>query len=159
MRRAAILLVREADAAAGWRFRLVRFGNRITALCRGRLRPRFAFRTAAEWQAELADLGFDVSVAPMGTGPGRPTSCWWLAGSRLSRRRRPETASRDRTIPGVRGLADARLELIGERLRRLLHRRVAIDVMRHVDRRPGRTRNRPDGSRTTEQGSSGAPVM
>ena len=63
-----ILLVREADAAAGWRFRLVRFGNRITALCRGRLRPRFAFRTAAEWQAELADLGFDVSVAPMGDG-------------------------------------------------------------------------------------------
>ena len=60
--------MREADAAAGWRFRLVRFGNRITALCRGRLRPRFAFRTAAEWQAELADLGFDVSVAPMGDG-------------------------------------------------------------------------------------------
>ena len=68
MRPGGILLVREADAAAGWRFRLVRFGNRITALCRGRLRPRFAFRTAAEWQAELADLGFDVSVAPMGDG-------------------------------------------------------------------------------------------
>jgi uncharacterized protein (DUF2062 family) len=68
MRPGAILLVREADAAAGWRFRLVRFGNRITALCRGRLRPRFAFRTAVEWQAELTDLGFDVSIAPMGEG-------------------------------------------------------------------------------------------
>ena len=66
--RARILLVREADAAAGWRFRLVRLGNRITALCRGRWRPTFAFRTAAEWQAELAGLGFDVSVAPMGEG-------------------------------------------------------------------------------------------
>ena len=64
----AILLVREADAAAGWRFRLVRFGNRLTALVRGRWRTPFAFRTAAEWQAELAALGFDVSVAPMWKG-------------------------------------------------------------------------------------------
>jgi SAM-dependent methyltransferase len=64
----AILLVREADAAAGWRFGLVRLGNTITALMRGRWRPQFAFRTAAEWQAELSGLGFDVSVAPMGDG-------------------------------------------------------------------------------------------
>jgi uncharacterized protein (DUF2062 family)/SAM-dependent methyltransferase len=64
----AILLVREADAAAGWRFRLVRLGNRITALCRGRWRARFAFRTAAEWQAELSGHGFDVSIASMGEG-------------------------------------------------------------------------------------------
>jgi SAM-dependent methyltransferase len=68
MRPGGILLVREADAAAGWRFRLVRLGNRCTALLRGRWRPQFAFRTAAEWQAELAALGFDVSVAPMGQG-------------------------------------------------------------------------------------------
>jgi hypothetical protein len=64
----ALLLVREADAAAGWRFRFVRFGNRITALVRGRWRARFAFRTAAEWQALLAALGFEVSIAPMGDG-------------------------------------------------------------------------------------------
>jgi uncharacterized protein (DUF2062 family)/SAM-dependent methyltransferase len=68
MRPGAILLLREADAAAGWRFRLVRLGNRITALVHGRWRPTFAFRTAAEWQAELAGLGFDVSVAPMREG-------------------------------------------------------------------------------------------
>ena len=68
MRPGALLLVREADAAAGWRFRLVRFGNRITALCRGRWRARFAFRTAAEWQAELSGHGFEVSIAPMGEG-------------------------------------------------------------------------------------------
>jgi uncharacterized protein (DUF2062 family) len=77
-----ILLVREADAGAGWRFRLVRLGNRITALCRGRWRPRFAFRTAAEWQAELADLGFDVSVAPM--GEGTPFANVLLVGRRLA---------------------------------------------------------------------------
>jgi uncharacterized protein (DUF2062 family) len=64
----AILLVREADAAAGWRFRMVRFGNSITALVRGHVRQRFAFRTAAEWRAELTDLGFDVSLAPMSEG-------------------------------------------------------------------------------------------
>ena len=68
MRPGAILLVREADAAAGWRFRMVRFGNRITALLRGRWRPRFAFRTAADWRAELASLGLEVTVAPMGEG-------------------------------------------------------------------------------------------
>ncbi|MEO5821133.1 MAG: DUF2062 domain-containing protein [Vicinamibacteraceae bacterium] len=64
----AILLVREADAAAGWRFHMVRFGNAITALFRGHLRPRFAFRTAAEWRAELTALGFDVALAPMCEG-------------------------------------------------------------------------------------------
>jgi uncharacterized protein (DUF2062 family)/SAM-dependent methyltransferase len=64
----ALLLVREADAAAGWRFRMVAFGNRLTALSRGRLRPRFAFRSAAEWQALLAGIGFEVAVAPMGEG-------------------------------------------------------------------------------------------
>ena len=47
---------------------MVALGNRITALTRGRLRPRFAFRTAAEWQALLARVGFDVAVAPMGEG-------------------------------------------------------------------------------------------
>ena len=64
----ALLLVREADAAAGWRFRMVAFGNRLTALSRGRLRPRFAFRSAAEWQALIAGIGFEVAVAPMGEG-------------------------------------------------------------------------------------------
>jgi SAM-dependent methyltransferase len=68
MRPGALLLVREADASAGWRFRMVRFGNRITALLRGRWRAQFAFRSAAEWQALLAELGFEVSVAPMGEG-------------------------------------------------------------------------------------------
>ena len=68
MRPGALLLVREADASAGWRFRMVRAGNRVTALLRGRWRPRFAFRSAAEWQATIAGLGFDVEVAPMGEG-------------------------------------------------------------------------------------------
>lgn len=64
----AILLVREADAAAGWRFRIVRLGNAITAMVRGHFRQRFAFRTAAAWRAELTELGFAVSLAPMSEG-------------------------------------------------------------------------------------------
>jgi uncharacterized protein (DUF2062 family)/SAM-dependent methyltransferase len=68
MRPGGLLLLREADAAAGWRFRMVRLGNRLTALVRGNWRPRFAFRTAAEWRTALASLGFDVDVAPMGEG-------------------------------------------------------------------------------------------
>ncbi len=34
-----IILVREADASAGWRFQAVRFGNRLTALDVGCLAP------------------------------------------------------------------------------------------------------------------------
>jgi uncharacterized protein (DUF2062 family) len=68
MQPGALLLVREADAAAGWRFAFVRFGNRLTALFRGRWRAQFAFRTAAEWRALLGELGFDVSIAPMSEG-------------------------------------------------------------------------------------------
>jgi len=68
MRPGALLLVREADAAAGWRFRMVRLGNRLTAFLRGHWRQTFAFRTAAEWRSTLADLGFDVEIAPMSKG-------------------------------------------------------------------------------------------
>ena len=38
------------------------------ALVRGHWRPRFAFRTATEWRAELTALGFEVSLAPMSEG-------------------------------------------------------------------------------------------
>ena len=68
MRPGALLMVREADAAAGWRFRMVRLGNRLTAFLRGHWRQTFAFRTAAEWRTTLADLGFDVEIAPMSKG-------------------------------------------------------------------------------------------
>jgi uncharacterized protein (DUF2062 family) len=64
----ALLLVREADASAGWRFRMVRLGNRITALTRGRWRAHFAFRTADGWRELFATLGFEATVAPMGEG-------------------------------------------------------------------------------------------
>ena len=56
-----VMLVREADAGAGWRFEAVRAGNRIKALAFGRWRQRFYFRTAPEWTAFFERLGFAVA--------------------------------------------------------------------------------------------------
>jgi SAM-dependent methyltransferase len=62
------LVVREADRSAGWRFGMVRLGNRLTALVRGRWFAPFAFRTADDWRRLLRDAGLDVEVRPMGDG-------------------------------------------------------------------------------------------
>ena len=63
-----VLLMREADAAAGWRFAAVRLQERFSSLLRGHLRPRFHYRSAAEWQQRLGALGLAVDVRPMGMG-------------------------------------------------------------------------------------------
>lgn len=63
------LLIREADAAGGWRFHAVRFGNRLTAIVTRRWGTRFHFRTAADWHALLERLGLQVQeVRPAGDG-------------------------------------------------------------------------------------------
>jgi uncharacterized protein (DUF2062 family)/SAM-dependent methyltransferase len=63
------LLIREADAAGGWRFHAVRFGNRLTAIVTRRWGTQFHFRTAAEWHALLERLGLQVQeVRPAGDG-------------------------------------------------------------------------------------------
>jgi uncharacterized protein (DUF2062 family)/cyclopropane fatty-acyl-phospholipid synthase-like methyltransferase len=62
------LLVREADASAGWRFLAVRLGNRLTALARGRWSASFTFRSAAEWKTLLEQAGLTVSVHAMSDG-------------------------------------------------------------------------------------------
>jgi len=62
------LLVREADAAAGLRFAIVRLGNRLKALVTGHWRQRFAFRTADDWRLLLHQTGFAPRVEPMGDG-------------------------------------------------------------------------------------------
>jgi len=68
LRSGGAILVREADAAGGWRFQVVRLGNRLTALAQRRPRARLAFRTTAEWSALLAANGLDVQVAQMSAG-------------------------------------------------------------------------------------------
>lgn len=62
------LHVREADAAAGWRFRMVRWGNRLKALATRSWSQRFAFRTAADWKRTVEQAGYEAEVVAMGEG-------------------------------------------------------------------------------------------
>jgi uncharacterized protein (DUF2062 family) len=64
-----VLLVREADASAGWRFAAVCFGNRFKLLVSGRWRQPFHPRSEAEWRACFSRHGFRVDSRPMGKGP------------------------------------------------------------------------------------------
>lgn len=63
-----IMLIREADAGAGWRFTAVRLGNRLKSLVYGAWRQPFHFRTAAEWQTCLARHGLRAEVRQMSAG-------------------------------------------------------------------------------------------
>lgn len=63
-----VMLIREADAAARWRFTAVRWGNRLKALAFGRWRQQFHFRTASEWQACLSRHGLDCETRQMSEG-------------------------------------------------------------------------------------------
>jgi SAM-dependent methyltransferase len=63
-----VLLVREADASAGWRFAAVKIGNRLKAWCTGRSARTFYFRPLAEWRRWLVAGGLEVESRPMGMG-------------------------------------------------------------------------------------------
>jgi SAM-dependent methyltransferase len=63
-----VIVVREADASAGWRFRAVKKGNRLKALAVGEWRQQFHYRSASEWMACFAGLGLRSDVRPMGEG-------------------------------------------------------------------------------------------
>jgi SAM-dependent methyltransferase len=65
-----VILIREPDAAAGWRFRAVHLGNRLKALAGRNWRQTFHFRTAADWTALAGRQGFRVEAR--GTGDGTP---------------------------------------------------------------------------------------
>jgi len=68
LRENGILIVREADASAGWRFAVVRAGNWIKAFAVGQWRQLFHFRSAAEWTACFERLGLAAEVRKMGHG-------------------------------------------------------------------------------------------
>src|SRR5207245_2446143 len=53
-----VLIVREADASAGWRFAAVRLGNRLKLLASGAWRQPFHPRSEADWRACFASHGF-----------------------------------------------------------------------------------------------------
>lgn len=63
-----VLIVRDADAAAGWRFALTRAAERFNALARGHLRQRFHYRSRDAWTALLRDHGLTVDTEPLSAG-------------------------------------------------------------------------------------------
>lgn len=63
-----VLLIRDADAAAGWRFTATRVQERLTALARRHWKQRFCYRSAAEWRELLERLGLNTGEEPMGMG-------------------------------------------------------------------------------------------
>jgi uncharacterized protein (DUF2062 family) len=65
------LLLREADAAAGWRFAAVRVSERLSAVLRGdwrQWRRGFHYRSQAEWLNLLVARGFTARAGAMGMG-------------------------------------------------------------------------------------------
>jgi SAM-dependent methyltransferase len=63
-----LLLIRDADADAGWRFTATRIQERLSSLARRRWRQRFYYRGRREWSEILEKLGFEVIDQPMGEG-------------------------------------------------------------------------------------------
>lgn len=68
LRPGGVLLLREADAADGWRFTATRMQERLSALFRRHWRQRFHYRSATEWRELLERLGLAVDLQPMGMG-------------------------------------------------------------------------------------------
>jgi uncharacterized protein (DUF2062 family) len=63
-----LLLLREADAEAGWRFAVTRAAERCRALARGHLRQHFCYRGGDELHHRLEELGLAVDRRPMQAG-------------------------------------------------------------------------------------------
>lgn len=62
------LLMRVADAEAGWRFGLTRIVDHSTILMRGRLSGNFFCRTIGDWSSLLLRHGFRIERQPMSQG-------------------------------------------------------------------------------------------
>jgi len=63
-----LMLIREADADAGWRFTAVRWGNRAKAMVLGSRHQQFCFRSASEWSACFAEHGLHTTTLRMSAG-------------------------------------------------------------------------------------------
>lgn len=66
--RGGTFLLREADAAAGWRFQCVQITNRVRTRLSGGSDRSYHFRTAEGWRALLMRHGFSIEIRPMGQG-------------------------------------------------------------------------------------------
>ena len=68
LRTGGVMLVREANARAGWRFHAVRAGNRLKAFVSGAWRRRFHFRGMNEWLECFERAGLEAEVVAAGDG-------------------------------------------------------------------------------------------
>jgi uncharacterized protein (DUF2062 family)/trans-aconitate methyltransferase len=75
------LLIRDADAAGGWRFTATRFQERLCALARRHWRQRFHYRSQTEWMELLERNGLRASAEPM--AQGTPYSNVLIAGRKI----------------------------------------------------------------------------
>jgi uncharacterized protein (DUF2062 family)/2-polyprenyl-3-methyl-5-hydroxy-6-metoxy-1,4-benzoquinol methylase len=89
-----VILVREADASAGWGFQAVRFGNRLTALVSGAWHQPLVFRTVGEWRDCFSRLGLHAESTATGAGTPFANHLFRLtAGSADSAATRPREQS------------------------------------------------------------------
>ena len=63
-----LLLLREADAGAGFPFQVTQWAERIAAVGRGRLWQDLHYRDAGQWLTLLKGYGFAVTAEPMSEG-------------------------------------------------------------------------------------------
>jgi uncharacterized protein (DUF2062 family)/2-polyprenyl-3-methyl-5-hydroxy-6-metoxy-1,4-benzoquinol methylase len=94
-----MIVVREADASAGWRFQAVRFGNRLTALTSGAWRQTFAFRTLDEWRDCFSRHGLEVQGAPAGEGTPFANHLFRLRATNATAKRAESVATVPREQP------------------------------------------------------------
>jgi SAM-dependent methyltransferase len=119
-----MLLMREADAGAGFAFRVTKWSERIAGALRGEFGQRLHYRSAVQWIAELVARGFAVSTEPMSGGtpfanvlfvakksptpqlkPQMNTDNLWLNSDRATARHQPLF---HRELPGRRVAGDHR---------------------------------------------------
>jgi SAM-dependent methyltransferase len=63
-----VALIRDADASCGWRFTMIRLGNRLKAVLFGHWTQAFHFRTRDEWLACFAACGLAARVRALEGG-------------------------------------------------------------------------------------------
>ena len=63
-----MLLMREADAGAGFAFQVTEWSEQIAGVLRGEFGQRLHYRSAVQWLAELVGREFSVSAEPMSEG-------------------------------------------------------------------------------------------
>ena len=68
LRPGGVLVIRDADAGAGWRFVAVRIAERLASVLRGAPLQTLHYRSEQEWSALLRMAGLSVSSRPMGDG-------------------------------------------------------------------------------------------